>query len=195
MIFVDDNIIKVGGVMLPGLVKSLEIQGDAKVEEQEVEGSSAKPKQATGYEDAKITLDIVLDDSKNKTKEEKLKVIQNLFKKAGQSKPRVYEIVNQHTSIRNISRVIFKKLSTKETNKNGEITVSIEFWEYVPVTIVATKSTSSGSETSSVSLNEDYQNYLSSNRGSAPDKLSQSPANQEVTTKYLAKQKISLMLN
>ena len=41
MIYVDDNTIKVGGVVLPGLYKSLEIKTEAKVEEQEVEGSTA----------------------------------------------------------------------------------------------------------------------------------------------------------
>ena len=35
----------------------------AEVEEQEVEGSTAKPKQATGYEDGKITLELILEDS------------------------------------------------------------------------------------------------------------------------------------
>ena len=48
MIFVEDNTIKLNGVVLPGLVKSIEVKESAQIDEQEVEGSSAKPKQATG---------------------------------------------------------------------------------------------------------------------------------------------------
>ncbi len=40
MIFVDDSTIKIGGVILSGIVRSLEIKTDARVEEQEVEGKS-----------------------------------------------------------------------------------------------------------------------------------------------------------
>ena len=183
MIYVDDNTIKVGGVVLPGLYKSLEIKTEAKVEEQEVEGSTAKPKQATGYEDAKITLEIVLEDGPSNTKEDKLEQIQALFRRSGQAEPEVHQIVNEHTSKRGVSSVIFKSLSTKETNKKEEIAVSIEFWEYVPMTITAEKGrTAAAASTASeetVSQNSDgWSKYLGS-RGTAPkisNKLSNSPA-------------------
>ena len=52
MVYQDDDTIMIGGVLLPGLYKKVEVKTAAKIDEQEVEGSSAKPKQATGYEDA-----------------------------------------------------------------------------------------------------------------------------------------------
>lgn len=183
MIYVDDNTIKVGGVVLPGLYKSLEIKTEAKVEEQEVEGSTAKPKQATGYEDAKITLEIVLEDGPGNTKEDKLEQIQTLFRRSGQTEPEVHQIVNEHTSKRGVTSVIFKSLSTKETNKKEEIAVSIEFWEYVPMTITATKgraatASSPVSEETTRQPSDGWSKYLGS-RGTAPkisNKLSTSPA-------------------
>ena len=39
MIYVEDELIKLNGVVLPGLVKSIEVIETAKVDEQEVEGS------------------------------------------------------------------------------------------------------------------------------------------------------------
>lgn len=204
MIFVDDSIIKVGGVILPGIVKSLEIKTDARVEEQEVEGNSAKPKQVTGYEDAKITLEIALEDGETKTKESKLKSIQSLFRKSGQAKPQVYDIVNEHTAIRGIKRVIFKSLTTKEVNKKSELTVNIEFWEYVPINITATKkskdkksgsSSKKSSSQSNLNLDKDYSNYLSSSRGAAPkikSKTSSSPA-RDTASGNAAKNKLSQM--
>lgn len=186
MIYVDESTVKVGGVILPGLFKSIEVKTPAMVEEQDVEGKTAKPKQAVGYEDAKITLELTLDDGPTQTKLQKLTVIQNLFRKPGQTKPIVYDIVNEHTAARGVTKVIFKDLSTKEQNKKNEMSVSIEFWEYIPMTITATKTSSkstSSSKTSSssaktASLNNDYKNYLT-NRGAAPkqsSKTSNTPA-------------------
>ena len=188
MIFVDESTVKVGGVTLPGLFKSLEIKTPALVEEQDVEGKTAKPKQAIGYEDAKIDLELILEDSPNQTKLEKLAIIQNLFRRPGQTKPIVYDIVNEHTAARGVSKVIFKDLITKEQSKKSEMSVSIEFWEYIPMTIKATKTSSKTAQNKSQSttgtgnatpqLNEEYRNYLP-DRGAAPkvnDKTSQSPA-------------------
>ena len=68
MIFIEDERIKLDGVVLPGLVKSIEVTETAKVDEQEVEGSAARPKQATGYEDAKVTIELIIDDTEGQTK-------------------------------------------------------------------------------------------------------------------------------
>jgi hypothetical protein len=163
----------VSGVVLPGLIKSIEVKHDALVEEQEVQGSSAKAKQATGYEDAKITIELILEDSPKLTKKQKLEKIQNLFLKSGQKKPIVHEIINEHTAARKIKKVIFKSLGTKEENKKEQLTVSLEFWTYNTMKIKATKSTGkkkSTTNTSSYSLDPAYQNYLNNNRGSAPSK-------------------------
>ena len=128
MIFVDDSSIKVSGVILPGLIKSIEVKDDALIEEQTVEGSSIKAKQAEGYEDAKVMIELILEDGPDATKKEKLQKIQNLFKKAGQEKPVVHEIINEHTAARRVKKVIFKSLSSKEESKKEQLTVSLEFW-------------------------------------------------------------------
>lgn len=204
MIYMDDSTVKVGGVILPGLFKSLEIKSDAKIDEETVQGSTAKPKQATGYEDAKITLELVLEDSPTETKEQKLTKIQYLFKVPTQGIPIVHDIVNVHTAIRGIKKVIFKSLSTKEQNtKTSEITASLEFWEYVPITITATKkTTSSTKKTISTSkssftsgLSSSYQSYLKTGRGKAPkaaSKTASTPA-KDTASSAAAKNKLSKM--
>lgn len=175
MIIFDESTVKVGGIVLPGLFKSLEVKSSALVEEVEVKGKSKKPKQATGYEDTKVSLELSLEDSQNKTALSKLKIIQNLFKKPSQEKPIVYEIVNEHTAARGIKQVIFKDLSTKTQNKKSEITVSIEFWEYVPITITATKKSNKSKRKAkgkskggyAVGITDEYKKYRT-NRGKAP---------------------------
>lgn len=174
MIYIDESTIKVGGVVLPGLFKSIEIKGDALIEEQEVEGRTSKPKQAIGYEDAKVVVELTLYDGPVLKKAQKLEVIQNLFKKKGQQKPTIYEIVNEHTAVRGVTKVLFKNLTTKEQSKKDELSVMIEFWEYIPMTITATKNTGSSAakkpaSTSSATANlkPEYKSYLN-NRGAAP---------------------------
>lgn len=187
MIYLDDSTVKVSGVVLPGLFKSMEIKSDAQIDEQTVEGQTAKPKQATGYEDAKITLELLLDDSAEESKQDKLSAIQQLFRTSGQSKPTVHTIVSDHTATRGISRVIFKSLSSREQNSSSLLIVTLEFWEYVPITITASKSVSGSSSGSSSNLHADYQEYLSSDRGEAPkqsDKASSTVAQDDRSPAY-----------
>lgn len=181
MIYVDDSSIKVSGVILPGLIKSIEIKHDALVEEQEVKGSSAKAKQATGFDDAKVTIELILDDGPKLTKKQKLEKIQNLFQKSGQNKPVVHEIINEHTTARKIKKVIFKSLGTKEENKNQQLIASLEFWAYSTMKITASKSKKSNTSSTTTystavsTLDPEFQSYLKNERGSAP-KTDKSPA-------------------
>ena len=187
MIYTDGSEVMVDGVLLPGLFKSLEVTTAAEIEEQEVEGSTAKPKQATGYEDAKISVELILlDDADGMTKERKLEVIQNVFRQPGQEIPAVHTIVNEHTVRRNISQVLFKQMVSKTTNANDQLSVTMEFWEYIPMTISVTSAkkagetnyAADGAGSGSGNLNKDYEKYLE-NRGQAPkqkDKTVKTPA-------------------
>lgn len=138
MIFVEDTQVKIGSVTLPGLFKSMEVTGTAQIEEQEIEGSNAKKKQALGYEDARVNLELTLEDGVYETKYFKLQKLQNLFKRSGQEKPIVYDIVSDVTAIRNISKVVFKSLSSKEDNATSRITVTIELLQWDSMNITAT---------------------------------------------------------
>lgn len=167
----------IDGILLPGLFKSIEVATAAEVEEQDVEGSTAKPKQATGYEDGKINLELTLLDSEGVTKEAKLQVIQDLFRKKGQDIPAVHSIMNKHVAQRNITQVLLKNMTTKESNAKDEMTVTLEIWEYVPMTVSITAAKGAGETNYADNLSSDYSGYLE-NRGAAPkqsDKTEQSP--------------------
>ena len=178
MIYVEDQLIKLNGVVLPGLVKSIEVTESAKVDEQEVEGSAAKPKQATGYEDAKVNIELIIDDTQTQTKFQRYATLRAIFRKPGQGVPQPIPIVSEDTAAHGIEKVIFKKLTHKGENKKGQLTATLELWEFIPQTIKATKagggSGSSGSSSGSSSapaasnLNSDYKDYLSADRGKSP---------------------------
>lgn len=176
MIYVEDQLVKVNGVVLPGLIKKIEVKGAAKIDEQEVEGSATKPKQATGYEDAKITVELILDDTPTRTKYQALEIILAIFRKPGQTVPQPIPIVCEDTAVHSIDKVLFKGISHVAESKKEQLAVSLEFWEYIPQTVKATKASGSGSGTSdsskdktaSSTLSEDYQNYLDTKRGVSP---------------------------
>ena len=177
MIYTEDQIVKVNGVVLPGLVKSIEVKESAKIDEQEVEGSATKPKQATGYEDAKVNIELILDDTPTATKYQRLETVRALFRTPGQSVPQPIPIVSEDTAKHGIDKVLFKGITHKSEVKKDQLTVSLEFWEYVPQTIQTTSSSSgsssggsSGGKTANqqTTLSSDYQKYLQTNRGKSP---------------------------
>lgn len=177
MIYTEDQLVKVNGVVLPGLVKSIEVKESAKIDEQEVEGSATKPKQATGYEDAKVNIELVLDDTPTATKYQRLETVRALFRTPGQSVPQPLSIVSEDTAKHGIDKVLFKGITHKSEVKKDQLTVSLEFWEYVPQTIQTTSSSSgsssggsSGGKTANqqTTLSSDYQKYLQANRGKSP---------------------------
>lgn len=179
MIFTDDTALKVGGVPLPGLIKSLEIKTDTLVEEQEIEGSPIKPKQALGYEDSKIIVELIVDDGPTETRWEKLGRIHTIFRRPDQERPYRYTIVNEHTAAYGISEVVFKSLSSKDESKREYLSLTLEFWTFNTMKITAAKAastnaatSSSGSKssgnTASKNLDPAYQSYLKDGRGSAP---------------------------
>lgn len=177
MIYTEDQLVKVNGVVLPGLVKSIEVKESAKIDEQEVEGSATKPKQATGYEDAKVNIELILDDTPTATKYQRLETVRALFRTPRQSVPQPIPIVSEDTAKHGIDKVLFKGITHKSEVKKDQLTVSLEFWEYVPQTIQTTSSSSGSSSGGSsggktvnqqTTLSSDYQKYLQANRGKSP---------------------------
>lgn len=159
MIYVEDASVKVGGQLLPGVYKSLEVVGSALVEEEDVEGSGVKPKQATGYEDAKINIELVLDDTGGETAMQKLARINSIFRAPSQAVPAVLDLVEAQAAARGVSRVIFKGLTSKNDNKRpGQITATLTFWEYIPMVISNRKASGS---TGGGTLTDSYTSYLS----------------------------------
>lgn len=172
MIFIEDEFIKLNGVVLPGLVKSIEVKETARIDEQDVEGSAVKPKQATGYEDAKVNIELILDDTPTQTRYQRLEALRAVFRKPGQGVPQPIPIVCEDTVKHGVDKVLFKGLSHKADNKREQLAVTLELWEYIPQTITASKGGSgkSSSGSASSSLTADYRGYLSGNRGKSPAK-------------------------
>lgn len=178
MIHAEDKQVKVGSVVLPGVIKSIEILSEAAVDEMEVQGSAVKPKQAVGYEDAQVKIELIIGDTSSEVAQNKVARIYSAFRKKGQAVPQPMNIVSKETAVSGVDKVIFKKITHKRENKTDLWVATLEFCEYVPVPIMVTSAASAAPTAGSASLSADYQNYLSSDRGTAPrlgDKTAQTP--------------------
>lgn len=90
-------------------------------------------------------------------------------------------IISSDTAVHGIDNVIFKKLTHKGENKKGQLTATLELWEYIPQTIIVTindvsknagtssnKSKDKKEQSSQSNLSEEYKTYLSTKRGKSP---------------------------
>lgn len=192
MLYVTDKMIQLSGVVIPGQVKKIEITQAATIDEVQDDNNVTLGYQPTGYELAKISVEIILEPTPEQTFLEQLATIQLLFRPAGQTEPKVLELVNSQAAAHNITQVYFKRISSFKKTESSYGTATLEFWEYVPMK-VATKTTDSSAGSGSASgsseqkttqssadgITAEYQEYLNTQRGKAPqikDKTAASPA-------------------
>ena len=126
MLFVQDNLIKLGGVKLSGQVKSIDISETATIENIEDNKGKTKANQPTGYEAAKITIEFILEDTTSMTQEDQIASMQRLFKPYGQTKAKLLTITNEDCAARGISTVYFERLSTKNVIAESGRTATLE---------------------------------------------------------------------
>lgn len=109
MLYVQEKVVKLGGVYLGGQVTSVEIQEAGSVYVAQDEKGRFKKSQPVGYENGKVMVDILLEATKSASTLEQLTEMQRLFKPYGQSKPKLLPIVNEDCAARGITKVYFKK--------------------------------------------------------------------------------------
>lgn len=125
MFFIKDKIVKLGGIILPGQVKSIEIREAGTIEEIEDDKKHKKATQPTGYETAEISIEMIYEDYAKKTRLEQIEDTQKLFKKKNQKKPKLMTIVNQECAVRGITKAYFAEFTTKKETSESSITGNI----------------------------------------------------------------------
>jgi len=147
MLFIEDEIMKIGGVVLSGQVKSVEITQEAKIDEIEDDKGQTKASQPIGYGAAKVTVDFILEDGSKSTLEQ-IADMQRLFKDYGQTAARLLPVVNEDCSARGITEVYFKSLGTKSVTSSSGRTASLVL-ETPMIAAIQTQTTAAGTETGS----------------------------------------------
>lgn len=149
MLYVHEKVAKLGGVYLGGQVSSVEIQEAATIYVAQDDKGKVKQTQPVGYENAKVLIDIILEDDPEKTAIEQLTEMERLFKAPGQDRAKLFAIVNEDCAARGISEVYFKSLSSKQIISESKRIASLELWAPKTAEIKVVKTTGS-TQTSSV---------------------------------------------
>lgn len=122
MLLVKDKMVKLGNIVIPGQVRSIDITEAAIIEDIEDDKGNVKATQPVGYEAAKVTVELILDEYRDKSAEEQIAELQKLFRPSEQKKAKLIKIVNSDCAARGISKVYFKSLSTQQlVEKTGRI--------------------------------------------------------------------------
>lgn len=141
MLYVQDKVLKLGGIYLGGQVTSVEVQEAGSVYVAQDEKGRYTKSQPVGYENAKVMVDILLEDTKTATTLEQLAEMQELFKAYGQDKPNLMSIVNEDCAARGISSVYFKGFTSKKVISESKRIASLELWAPDTAEIQVTKIT------------------------------------------------------
>lgn len=128
MLYVQEKVVKLGDVYLGGQVTSVEVQEAGSIYVAQDDKGKVKKSQPVGYENAKVMVDILLEDTAEATTLEQLTELQCLFKPYGQEKPRLLPIVNEDCAARGITTVYFKSLTSKQVISESKRIASLELW-------------------------------------------------------------------
>lgn len=128
--------VKLGDTILPGIYQALEVTREVRFAEQSVPGASGASRQPLGYEDARITLDLVLAPMGNGTSpRQQLQVLAALHQaQDGKGRPRVHTIAHPLLAAWGIRQVVFTSLRAHDDSYNDLIACTLELKEHVPRT-------------------------------------------------------------
>lgn len=184
MLYVREKIAKLGGVYLGGQVSNVDITEEAAIYEKKDDKGRIKATQPVGYEHAKVTIDIILEDTRFTTANNQLRTIQRLFKAAGQGEARLLKIVNEDCAARGISEVYFKSLTSKKVISESKRLVSLEL---IAPYIAAVKVIKKKKKKSSKKTKKTNKSKSKKNRAKTPAKDSRDTKKGKESAKKLVK--------
>ena len=127
MLYVQEKVVKLGGVYLGGQVTSVEVQEAGSIYVAQDDKGKVKKTQPVGWETTKVMVDILLEDTKSATTLDQLRKMQRLFKDK-EKKPKLLTIVNEDCAARGITKVYFKSLNSKKVVSESRRIASLELW-------------------------------------------------------------------
>ena len=132
-IIFEDGIITLNGEEVPGILRSLSVDGKVRFDEQQVDGASGKSKTPQGFEDSEISISLYLCTDDESSCYDKLEILSELFRKIDdKANPQIYELSSHHLFLRGIRQAVFSRLSTSENDKSDEIIATLGFVEHNP---------------------------------------------------------------
>ncbi len=132
----DDGEVRLGGELLPGVLKYLSIRNQVRFDEAEQDGLSGKTKTPLGWEDAAVVVIVELLTDSSSTCYDKLAMLDAAFRgHDSKGNPLVLDVVNAHLRARGVDQVVFSGLDSSETDREDVISANLSFVEYKPAVV------------------------------------------------------------
>lgn len=143
-----DGAVRLGSILLPGVLVAQTVQGAVRFDEAEADGMSGTLKTPLGWNDADIVLTLDLLSDEQSDCYEKLTAINQIFKGAdNEANPKVYTVTGRHLRARGIGQVVFSGLDSTEDDQSDVIQATLSFVEHVPVIVRQEEQVAANSET------------------------------------------------
>lgn len=126
MIFIQDKHIKVGKDYLPGIVKSIRISEEGKLEDKK-KGKKKVSNQPTGYEAAQVEIDLFIEENATYNLENMIRFVQRLFKRSGQKKQKKYKLTAAEINAHGITEAYFNGISTTKEESQSWAVCTLSF--------------------------------------------------------------------
>ena len=165
-------------------VEKISVSETASIEDIQDDKGKTKANQPTGYEAAKVSVKIMLEDSEKMTIAQQITTYQRLFKPYGQTKAKLLKLVGEDFSTRGISKVYFKQLTHDNTISQSGKTATLEF---VAPTIAGIKTKKKSSSGSNKSKKNNKNGKSKKNTGKSPTKNKRNTANAKSKARQLTK--------
>lgn len=137
----DDGRVSLGGVDLPGLMKSLVIRGQVRFDTADPDGASGTVRTPLGWEDsdAVLVMDVLGDPQmapypdSGRDVFEILKLYNDIFKGSDNgANPQVYTALNPHFQARGIDRVVWSGFQSVQNDEEDVLELHLNFVEHMP---------------------------------------------------------------
>lgn len=133
-----DGMLVFNHTAVPGVFIGSNIICDVKFDEAQSDQLSGKKKTPMGWEDAEIDFEYKLLSGKGGDCYQKLEKLNKMFKGYGDNaQPQILTLYNRHIYARGIEQVVFKSLSSRETDRDDVIIATLHFVEHTPPIVQA----------------------------------------------------------
>ncbi|WP_283681212.1 hypothetical protein [Parablautia sp. Marseille-Q6255] len=126
MIYIQDKHIKVGKDYLPGIIRSIRISEEGKLEDKK-KGKKKVSNQPTGYEAARVEIDLFIEENKKYDLENMIRFVQRLFKRSGQKKQKKYKLTAAEINAHGITEAYFNGISTTKEESQSWAVCTLSF--------------------------------------------------------------------
>lgn len=129
----DIGLVKLGDTVLPGEYQKMNVHRALRMPEASSSGRSGSTKVPQGWEDAEISLELVLCETDERTVRDQVQEIAGLFMwQDEKARPQLYRITHWLTAAWGVHQVVFVDVDGGDDNQSDTVSLTLRFKEFKP---------------------------------------------------------------